>query len=168
MRTTEQSFVQIPKRSVPVELQNLVGSLPAKPFGQLFDKDGNFNLGPIPKGFPINIAANFQSRYDIPFGKRLGHDIAMTQLAFEAARNWPSLDLSKDATILAWASKLRMPLRRAAQMSRFRGTQNRGHYFGTDGFNATDGLTDDEKAFGKEPALSDDDKRALVGYLKTF
>ena len=166
MRTTEQSFVQIPKRSVPVELQNLVGSLPAKPFGQLFDKDGNFNLGPIPKGFPINIAANFQSRYDIPFGKRLGHDIAMTQLAFEAARNWPSLDLSKDVTILAWASKLRMPLRALLKCPDF--VVNRGHYFGTDAFNATDGLTDDEKAFGKEPALSDDDKRALVGYLKTF
>ena len=28
-------------------------------------------------------------------------------------------------------------------------------------FNETDGLSDDEKAFGNEPPLSDDDKRAL-------
>ena len=31
-----------------------------------------------------------------------------------------------------------------------------------------DGLTDDEKAFGTEPVLSDDDKRALIAFLKTF
>ena len=76
VRTTEQSDVLIPKRSVPVELQNLVGALPANPFRKVFDKNGDFKLGPIPKGFPINIAANFQSRFDIPFGKRLAHDVA--------------------------------------------------------------------------------------------
>ncbi len=32
---------------------------------------------------------------------------------------------------------------------------NRGHYFGTD-------------KFAEEPALSDEDKRALIEYLKTF
>ena len=32
---------------------------------------------------------------------------------------------------------------------------NRGHYFGTSYFN-------------EEPALSDDDKRALIEYIKTF
>jgi hypothetical protein len=166
IRTTEQSFVQIPKRSVPVELQNLVGWLPVNPFHKVFDKDGNFRLGPIPKGFPINIAANFRSRFDIPFGKRVAHDVALTQLVFEAARNWPSLDLSNDAAMLGWASKLRMPLRTLLKCPDF--VVNRGHYFGTAAFNATDGLTDDEKAFGKEPVLSDDDKRALIAYLKTF
>ena len=166
-RTTEQSYVQIPKRSVPVELQNLVGWLPANPFHKVFDKDGNFKLGPIPKGFPINIAANFQSRFDIPFGKRLAHDLALTQLVFDAARNWPSLDLQRrrgDAR--PGPRKLRMPLRTLLKCPDF--VVNRGHYFGTDAFNATDGLSDDEKAFGKEPALSDDDKRALIAYLKTF
>ena len=32
---------------------------------------------------------------------------------------------------------------------------NRGHYFGTD-------------AFKEEPGLSDEDKRALIEFLKTF
>jgi hypothetical protein len=45
---------------------------------------------------------------------------------------------------------------------------NRGHYFGTEQFNKQDGLTEDEKSFGTEPALSDDDKRALIAFLKTF
>jgi hypothetical protein len=45
---------------------------------------------------------------------------------------------------------------------------NRGHYFGTTQFNDQDGLSRDEQAFGKEPELSDDDKHALVAFLKTF
>ena len=61
---------------------------------------------------------------------------------FDVARNWPSLDLNDDAAMRSWPS--------------------------TDAFNATDGLSDNEKAFEKEPALSDDDKRALTAYLKTF
>jgi hypothetical protein len=45
---------------------------------------------------------------------------------------------------------------------------NRGHYFGTAEFNQQDGLSADEKAFGTEPELSDQDKRALIAFLKTF
>jgi hypothetical protein len=45
---------------------------------------------------------------------------------------------------------------------------NRGHYFGTAQFNEQAGLTPDEQAFGKEPELSDDDKQALIAFLKTF
>jgi hypothetical protein len=45
---------------------------------------------------------------------------------------------------------------------------NRGHYFGTDAFNDTAGLSDDEKVFGAETPLSDDDKRALIEFIKTF
>jgi hypothetical protein len=45
---------------------------------------------------------------------------------------------------------------------------NRGHYFGTAKFNDTDGLSDDEKAFGAEPVLSEEDKRALIEFIKTF
>jgi hypothetical protein len=35
-------------------------------------------------------------------------------------------------------------------------------------FNVTDGLSDDEKAFGIETPLSDDDKLALIEFIKTF
>ena len=45
---------------------------------------------------------------------------------------------------------------------------NRGHYFGTAQFNETTGLTEDEKAFGTEPVLSDGDKNALIEFLKTL
>jgi hypothetical protein len=29
-------------------------------------------------------------------------------------------------------------------------------------------LSEEEKSFGKEPVLKDDDKRALIEFLKTF
>jgi hypothetical protein len=45
---------------------------------------------------------------------------------------------------------------------------NKGHYFGTAQFNDQQDLSDDEKGFGQEPVLSDDDKRALIELLKTF
>jgi hypothetical protein len=47
-------------------------------------------------------------------------------------------------------------------------SENRSQYFGTDAFNAINDLSDDAKAFGKEPALSDEDKRALMANLKTL
>ena len=44
---------------------------------------------------------------------------------------------------------------------------NRGHYFGTAEFNETANLSSDERSFGR-PALSEDDKLALIEFLKTF
>jgi hypothetical protein len=35
-------------------------------------------------------------------------------------------------------------------------------------FNQQDGLSEDERAFGTEPELNDNDKRALIEFLKTF
>ena len=45
---------------------------------------------------------------------------------------------------------------------------NRGHLFGTEAFNEQEHLSEDEKAFGTEPVLSDEDKRALIEFVKTF
>jgi len=35
-------------------------------------------------------------------------------------------------------------------------------------FNETAGLSDDETSFCSEPALTDDDKRALIEFIKTL
>jgi hypothetical protein len=63
-------------------------------------------------------------------------------------------------------AKLRQPMLTLSKCPDF--VVNRGHYFGTAQFNRQDGLSDDEKAFGREPELSDEDKRALIAFLKTF
>ena len=43
---------------------------------------------------------------------------------------------------------------------------NRGHYFGTDDFKDPPGVH--TGYFDNEPGLNDDDKRALIEFLKTF
>lgn len=168
VRTTERSFVNIPKRSIPVELKNLVDFLPKNPFGRVFDKNGSFTLGPIPKGFPIGLAASYQPLADrATLEEKAAHVRNLPVLLKKVAENWSSLDLSADdKTLLAWGANLREPMLKLSKCPDY--VVNRGHYFGTDKFNDTDGLSDDEKAFRPEPPLSDDDKRALIEFIKTF
>jgi len=78
----------------------------------------------------------------------------------------PPAALTTHAKLLAWAANLREPLLKLNKCPDF--VVNRGHYFGTAKFNETDGLSEDEKAFGTEPPLGDDDKRALIEFIKTF
>jgi hypothetical protein len=174
-RTTERNFVKIPKRDIPVELSSTFGSLPEPfmgrlkdPISWLFDDDGNFMLGPIPKGFPINLAANYRPLADIDdFGERAKHDEQFVALLAKIIANLPPPGARAiDADILAWVKKLKDPMLKLSKCPDF--VVNRGHYFGTAQFNETNDLSEDEKAFGKEPVLSEDDKRALIEFLKTF
>ena len=167
VRTTERSTVVIPKRSVPVELQNLIGALPANPFRKVFDRDGNFKLGPIPKGFPINLAANFQPRVDIPFGKRLPHDLAFTQLVFDVdpqlAEPRPERGRCGDAvlggeTASAVPDVAEVPGFRCQPRTLFRNRTVQHHRQ----------PERRRKGLRQGASLSDDDKRALIEYLKTF
>ena len=96
VRTTERSSIEIPKRSVPPQLKSLVVDDLSGPFAKLFDKNGTFKLGPIPKGFPINIAASYQPLVDVePSG--IGAAWASTSQSFELkvienlpkSRSWP-------------------------------------------------------------------------------
>jgi hypothetical protein len=77
-----------------------------------------------------------------------------------------STEMTKTAATASWLAKLREPLLKLSKCPDF--VVNRGHYFGTAKFNDTDGLSDDEKAFGTEPVLSEEDKRALIEFIKTF
>jgi len=173
VRTTERSFVDIPKRSIPEQLRNLVGDpllAPIRLTDRVFDQNGAFRLGPIPKGFPINLAASYQPLADLDRAgaqEKLAHLNQFARLAGEFVLAWPTLDpVADDNALLAWGSRLRKPLLALSKCPDF--VVNRGHYFGTAQFNETDGLSDDEKAFGPEPPLSDSDKRALIEFLKTF
>ncbi|MHB8268845.1 hypothetical protein [Bradyrhizobium sp.] len=167
VRTTERSFLYIPRRSIPGELKNLFDKLPDNPFRRVFDRDGSIKLGPIPKGFPIGLAASYQPSADRgDFKDKAAYAGNFVQLVKSVARNWSSLDPSDDAKLLAWTANLRGPLLKMSKCPDY--VVNRGHYFGTAQFNETDGLSDDEKVFAAETPLNDDDKRALIEFIKTF
>jgi hypothetical protein len=71
-----------------------------------------------------------------------------------------------DETLRAHFADLKAPLLAMSKCPDF--VVNRGHYFGTAEFNRQEGLSADEKGFGREPELSDADKGALIAFLKTF
>ena len=73
---------------------------------------------------------------------------------------------ASDDELRARFANLRAPLLALSKCPDF--VVNRGHYFGTAEFNQQAQLSADEKAFGVEPVLSDNDKRALIAFLKTF
>jgi hypothetical protein len=169
VRTDARSYVEIPKRSVPIELNNLVNGL-GKVFAPVFDKNGNFKIGPIPKDFPVGLAASYRPLADMGRDGRAAkreHRKNFGSLIATTVSNLPRPDLNaEDSVLLAWAAKMEKPLVKLSKCPDY--VVNRGHYFGTDKFNDVDGLSDDEKSFGKETPLSDDDKNALIEFLKTF
>ena len=97
VRTTEPSYINVQKRTIAQvfsdpELKNLAASRLGQRFEQVFGLEGSFERGPIPKGSPINLWANFQPREDIPDGQRLPHDQAFSQLTSDMSVKYPDLD----------------------------------------------------------------------------
>ena len=108
-------------------------------------------IGPLPEGMAVGLLANL----DI---ERLKSDLRVIPLLLEAKRDLKKLPRGPDNKVdNAEAHKVFAPL--VDQLLPFSTCPdfvvNRGHYFGTD-------------AFKEEPGLSDEDKRALIEFLKTF
>jgi hypothetical protein len=165
-RTTERSSVFIPDGYVPEALQ------PLQPAAHRWvprwvSAGGDVELGPIPKGMPVGLLASVKLRVE-------QYD---TQDPAEYLRNLSALLVRLKADLLLGANgddeelaksfvNLRGPLLANSKCPDF--VVNRGHYFGTAQFNDQAALSDDERAFGTEPELSDGDKHALIAFLKTF
>jgi hypothetical protein len=136
MRTTERSSVTIPKRQIPLELLSVFSDLPEpfsgllkEPISHLFDKDDNFKLGPIPKGFPIYLI-NYQPLVDInDLTGKVEHVKNFVALLSTIVANLPPPGASaSDEEILDWLKNLREPLLKLNKCPDF--VVNKGHYFG--------------------------------------
>ncbi|VTU32802.1 hypothetical protein H4CHR_03085 [Variovorax sp. PBS-H4] len=166
-RTTERSTVTVPTGFVPEALRPLQGTLHRwAPW--LAEKDGDIVLGPIPKGTPVALLANLKLRAEgDSLHEKATHVHDVGELLIELRRALKSAPVNAtDEQLRAHFSKLREPMMQLSKCPDF--VVNRGHYFGTAQFNRQDGLSEDEKAFGREPELNDEDKRALIAFLKTF
>ena len=130
--------------------------------------DGSLVVGPIPAGMPVNLLANTMLRSEShnPIDK-IVHAWRILWLVHELRHDRKALTpgASGEALREQYAS-VRAPLLALNKCPDF--VVNRGHLFGTEAFNHQDGLTADEKSWGTEKALGDDDKRALIAFLKTF
>ncbi|MDM0023710.1 hypothetical protein [Variovorax saccharolyticus] len=166
-RTTERSVVTIPTGYAPEALQPLQGAL-QRWLPWLVQQDGDIVIGPIPAGVPVNLLANLKLRAESDglgdkavHVKDAGALLVKLKLALASAPAGAT-----DEELRKHFASLREPMLELSKCRDF--VVNRGHYFGTAEFNRQEGLSADEKAFGREPELSDDDKRALIAFLKTF
>jgi hypothetical protein len=153
-RTTVRSTITIPPGFVPAVLRPLQGLLHTW-LPQFFSASGDIVIGPIPAGVPVNLLANIQPLAESDDPKEISAHTQKLLALLDALRK----DLSSappgatDEDLRQKFANLAEPMLALSKCPDF--VVNRGHYFGTD-------------RFTEEPPLSDDDKHALIAFLKTF
>ncbi|MDT5281201.1 MAG: hypothetical protein QOJ20_2396, partial [Mycobacterium sp.] len=145
-RTTATSYLRIPAGYLPdfVRKSEPVARLivPA-----LFEGQGGIEIGPIPKGTPVNLIANLNPLPEGDVQDRLAHDAKVIELLVRLISDLKQLPpRASDEQARAVFANAARPLYELSRCPDY--VVNRGHYFGT--------------------KLSDADKRALVAFLKTF
>jgi hypothetical protein len=154
-RTTKTSYLKISFGFLPDALQQLRGIRRFFPW-LVDDQDKIIRIGPIPKGTPVGLLTNINP---LPEGngpdERLQHDKRLLDLVLRI-----SADLQKlppDATDQDAQRVFRNVVEQMLELSKCPDLiVNRGHYFGTDYWK------------GGEPGLSNEDKLALIAFLKGF
>src|SRR6185295_1733504 len=152
-RTTASSYLRVPSGYVPEFLKKqrfLAERLTPAILGE-----GGIEIGPIPKGTPVNLLTNINLRPDnLTTGQRLAHDKKLLGLLVKIKHDLKALPVNAtDEQATAVFKNLVGPMLELSKCPDF--VVNRGHYFGTD-------------LFKEEPGLNDADKRALIEFLKTF
>jgi hypothetical protein len=116
----------------------------------MFFRDGGITIGPIPKGFPVSLLANADlAGADLAANspERREHDKRLLRLLQQMQREMSARrDIFASPAIVDGL----LSISKCPDL-----VVNKGHYFGT-------------SLLPEEPALTDSDKRALIGFLKTF
>ena len=163
-RTTTTSYLRVPKGFLPEFLQDVM-ELEEKvlPDVQLLPpifKESGIEIGPIPKGTPVNLLANLNMLPDdAGVIEKFRHKRKIVDLLIKvkkALKALPPNATDEEARQVFLEKDLVDPLLELSKCSDF--VVNRGHYFGTNFLNQAE----------NEPGLSDDDKHALIEFLKTF
>ena len=112
-------------------------------------------IGPIPAGTPVDLFGNLELMRDGgSTADRAQHGGEILKLLVAIEHNLRTLPPeATDEEARKQFAALGDRLFKLSKCPDF--VVNRGHYFGTD-------------AFKEEPGLSDEDKRALIEFLKTF
>ena len=144
-RTTATSYIKVAPGFLPASLNKLLtwnGWL-ARWVPWLFNEEG-VEIGPIPKGTPVNLLTNI----DLESSK-----IDLARLLIKMKADLKAVEGKSEQEAAEVLKSLVPDLLELSKCPDF--VVNRGHYFGT-------------SFFKEEAALGDDDKRALIEFLKTF
>lgn len=152
-RTTDRSYLGIAAGFLPDKLRGTLG------WGEWIAPNifggGGLQIGPIPPGTPVGLLANLSIRpEEQDLSSRLGHDKQLLEVAIKLKRALRALGPNPtDEQAREVFINLVEPLMNLSKCPDY--VVNRGHYFGT-------------SYFKEEQALSDQDKRALIEFIKTF
>jgi hypothetical protein len=152
-RTEARSNIRIAAGYLPDDLKPLLGSL--NRYAPWLFGEGGIRIGPIPPGTPVNLIANVDLMPDgADLAGRAAHVRKLLPILHELVQ---ALKKGGDSATDDELRKAFAPLvPKLLEMSKCPDfVVDRGHYFGT-------------SAFKEEPGLSDEDKRALIEFLKTF
>jgi hypothetical protein len=152
-RTTERSYLRVANGYLPDFLTRLHG--PVAQFAPWLFGENGIQIGPIPKGTPVGLLTNLNV---VPETKdtaqRLAYKKRVLDTLLSAKQKLKKLPAdATDDDVRAAFTDLQGPLMELNKCPDL--VVNRGHYFGT-------------SYFAEEPPLSDDDKKALIEFLKTF
>jgi hypothetical protein len=155
-RTQNRSSVHIPEGYLPGPPGVVQSGLHfLHVFAPSIFGEGGITIGPIPKGTPVNLLANLEIVSENPDPKvRAQHNADLFKLVHTIIKDLKDLGPNpSDERASQVFANLADPLLKLSKCPDF--VVNRGHYFGTD-------------AFKEEPGLTDQEKRALIEFLKTF
>ena len=147
-RITVDSYIDVPEGYIPGALRGLV-SLSRRLFPFIGGSGYAVKIGPFPKGMPVGLMTNMDLLGDeLPPAERDAHRKKLITLLRHAKGG-----LKRDQDFGALLASLIDDMLAVSKCKDL--VVNKGHYFGTD-------------YFTEEPGLSDADKVALIGFLKTF
>jgi len=151
LRTTQQSYIKIAPGYLPFELDALAGDwhgLAHDVAPWLFSQDGGIEIGPIPKGTPINLIANINPLSEsTSLIDRAAYTLKLLKVVLDLKSDLKSLPPHpSDEQARAVFDKHVPELLSVSKCPDF--IINKGHYFGTN--------------------LSDEEKDDLIEFLKTF
>jgi hypothetical protein len=152
-RTTETSYIRIPTGYVPDFLKPLLP--PSQRLFPAFFSSGGIELGPIPKGTPVGLLSNLDLLGEgLDPAEKIKHQERVLSLLLKMKHDLASVPQNAtDEDGRRIFANLVPDLLALSKCPDY--VVNRGHYFGT-------------SYFDQEPGLSDDDKYALIEFLKTF
>ena len=146
-RLTADSYLEVPESYISTPLRPLI-RLSRKLFPFIGGDGTSVRLGPFPKGMPVGLITNIDLLgEDLAPAERREHKRKLRTLIARALR-----ELKRTRDFDAAFARLADDMLAVSKCKDL--VVNKGHYFGT-GY------------FTEEPGLSDDDKRALIAFLKT-
>jgi hypothetical protein len=153
-RTTEKSYLRVASGYLPESVRPWYEPL-SRWLPWVFG-DMGIEVGPIPSGTPVNLLANLSLISESgDTTDKVGQAKKVFDLVLTIKRDLKAAEGKSEDEQRKIFENLRAPLLELNKCPDF--VVNRGHYFGTSYLKDKD-----------EPGLSDDDKRALIEYLKTF